>query len=265
MTEENLWKEVPLFQEDGEVPKLNYYPAEHKCHSGTVVIFPGGAYSHRAPHEGEGYASFLNANGFDAFVVDYRISPYRYPVELLDARRAVRTVRSRAKEFGIDPEKIAVMGSSAGGNLVGILCTCGYSFPEEVKYDMPEVSFMPNAQILCYPYICMADEKLIHKGCNANLLGTEPAVPAADLSPELHVKDCPPPAFFFHTFSDGGVSVLHSFNYAKALKEKGGSVEMHIYPEGKHGLGLCEAEPRLLPYVARWGGELIRWLCHIGF
>ena len=265
MTTELLWKQAPLLIEGEEIPKLHYYPAAERKHPGCVVIFPGGGFSHRAVHEGDGYARFLNENGMDAFVVDYRIIPYQYPCELLDARRAVRVVRSRAKELGLDPDKIAVMGSSAGGTLVGLLCTVDTVFPSEGKDDIDALSCMPDAQILCYPYICMDSVKTRSDGCNRNLLGESRLGWAASLSPEMHVKDNPPPAFFFHTFADNGINVSHSFAYAQAIREKNGAAELHIYPEGRHGLGLCEAEPRLEPYAAQWGEQLIRWLSHIGF
>ena len=105
----NVWDEVPLYIDGEEKPLLKYYQAEKKLSTGTVIILPGGAYLCRAAHEGEGYALFLNRAGYDAFVLEYRVAPYRHPAPLLDARRAVRYVRANAERYGIDPEKIAVM------------------------------------------------------------------------------------------------------------------------------------------------------------
>ena len=107
----DLWENTPPDYTEGEIPKLTYYPAESKKGRGTVVICPGGGYSGRANHEGEGYAVFLNECGLDAFVLDYRVAPNRFPTPLLDARRAVRYVRANAEKYGINPEKIAIMGS----------------------------------------------------------------------------------------------------------------------------------------------------------
>ena len=118
-----LWEsEVPGYI-GGELPMLTYYPSENKKGNGTVIICPGGGYCKRAPHEGEGYAKYLNSIGLDAFVVDYRVDPNRFPYPLLDARRSVRYVRKNAEKFGIDPNKIAIMGSSAGGHLAALTST----------------------------------------------------------------------------------------------------------------------------------------------
>ena len=121
MTTYKMWDNVP-----GtclEEPVLEYFPAENKKSDATVVILPGGAYEVRAVHEGAGYAEYFNSIGMDAFVCEYRVKPHKFPLPLLDARRAIRYVRAHAAEFGIDPAKVAVMGSSAGGHLAGLAST----------------------------------------------------------------------------------------------------------------------------------------------
>ena len=110
-----MWDKTP--EVDGFEPTIEYYKAEDKKTDATIVIFPGGGYVGRAEHEGKGYAEFFNSLGMDAFVVQYRVSPYRFPLPLLDARRGVRWVRANGEKFGINPEKVGVMGSSAGGHL----------------------------------------------------------------------------------------------------------------------------------------------------
>ena len=119
----DLWEGEPPLYIGGEIPKLTYYPAKDQRGNGTVIIAPGGGYGMRAPHEGEGYARFLSENGLNAFVLDYRVAPNRFPTELLDARRAVRFVRANAELFGIDPNHVAFMGSSAGGHLAALVST----------------------------------------------------------------------------------------------------------------------------------------------
>ena len=164
-----LWNTTPFYMEGEEDPQIHYYPAENKTHDGTVVIFPGGGYVHRAEHEGRGYAEFLNANGMDAFVVDYRVAPYTHPTQLLDARRAVRFVRVHAEKFGIAPDKIGVMGSSAGGNLTALLCTYTSALDGEEMDELAHIDCMPNAQIHCYSYISFAEDGIRIDWCTEKL------------------------------------------------------------------------------------------------
>lgn len=256
-----LWGEVPAL--DGEVPVLEFYPADDKKTDATVVIFPGGGYSWRAPHEGEGYARWFNSIGMNAFVCEYRVAPYRFPVELLDARRAVRYVRYHAAEFGVDPDRIAVMGSSAGGHLAALVST--YTAP--IDYENPAdpvdaVNPIPNASILCYPVIHLPDEQNVaHMGSYRNLLGEDRLSEAASVSPDLLVNETTPMAFLWHTSEDATVNVINSYLYAAALRRQGILHELHVFPTGRHGLGLAEA----LPHVAQWSGLLRNWLSENGW
>lgn len=249
-----LWENTPGLCE--EVPQLTYYPAKNKKSDVAIIIFPGGAYAVRATHEGEGYAVYLNSIGYDAFVCDYRVAPHHFPLPLLDARRAVRTVRYYSEKYGIDKNKIAVMGSSAGSNLAAILST--YTKPIEFEGidEIDKEDFMPNAQILCYPFITLADEELTHPGARANFVGEGNTALAYKISPEFNVIDSTPPAFIWHTSSDDGVNVIHSYIYAKALKEHNIPTEMHIFPFGGHGLGVAPNNP----HVAQWTTLLKNWL-----
>ncbi len=250
----NLWENTPGLCE--EIPTLTYYPAADKKSDAAIIIFPGGAYTHRAPHEGKGYADFLNSVGFDAFVCDYRVSPHRFPLELLDARRAVRTVRYYADKYGINKSKIIVMGSSAGGSLVSLLCTYKKPIDFEDVDDIDKEDFMPNGQILCYPVITLANDNVTHMGSKINLFGEENIGMAAAMSPELNVVPTTPPAFIWHTAADDGVSVLNSYMYATALKNNNVPTEMHIFPFGRHGLGVASENE----HVAQWTGLLHNWL-----
>ena len=270
---ENSMRETYLLWENGapgqingcEEPKIHYCPAEHKTHSGTVVIFAGGAYTGRAPHEDVGYAEFLNADGMSVFYVDYRVAPYQYPCALLDARRAVRFVRANAERFGIDPQKIAVMGSSAGGNLCALLTSGLDAFPEEGKDALDAVDGMPNAQILCYPYISMTDPELRIDWCSRTLFGEDRMGLCEEISPECNVCSRTPTTFIFHTAADSLVNVIHSYSYASALRRNGTPVEMHIFPDGDHGLGLSAGDSDVLRHDAQWGELLLRWLSYNKF
>ena len=151
----NLWDKTPGLCE--ETPVIEYFPAENRVSDATVVIYPGGGYGMRAPHEGKGYAEYFNSIGMDAFVCEYRVAPHYFPLPLLDARRAVRWVRHHAAEYGLDPHKVAVMGSSAGGHLAGLVST--YTAPIDFE-DMDEIDRedpIPDATILCYTVCHMPD------------------------------------------------------------------------------------------------------------
>ncbi len=260
MTTIKLWENVPgLCKEE---PVLEYYPAEKKLTDATVVIYPGGGYVGRAGHEGQGYALYFNSIGMDAFVCEYRVSPHRFPLPLLDARRAVQYVRANAEKNGVNPDRIAVMGSSAGGHLAALVST----YTDEIFLgDADEIDgfdYMPNATILCYPVIHMPDETYVaHVGSFQNLLGEELIGEAEKYSPDLLVSDNTPTAFIWHTSDDGGVNVCNSYLYAAALRRHGIRHELHVFPSGHHGLGLAQE----CPHVAQWSGLLKNWLCDMGW
>ena len=242
-----------------ETPTVTFYPPEEKQSDAAFVIFPGGGYHHRARHEGEGYAEFLNGFGITAFVVDYRVTPAHFPAPLLDARRAVRFVRANAEKFGIDPQKIAVMGSSAGGHLAALVSTYCERIEGEGADAIDEFDPIPNGQVLCYPVIS-SDETLGHTASYHNLLGDRYEERAA-FSPELLVTTATPRAFIWHATPDAMVSVIHSYRYATALREAGVPCELHTFPVGTHGMGVAANDP----HVAQWVELLRRWLMMSGF
>ena len=248
--------------EDG-APYLCYYPAENKTTSATVLIFAGGGYSHRSAHEGEGYAEKMNSWGMDAFVLEYRVNPHLFPFPLLDARRAMRFIRARAKDFGIDPEKIAVMGSSAGGHLAALLSTYRDTILGEGVDATDNLSAMPNMQILAYPVIDIAG----HPGSFEMLLGDNISK-HGEVTPTNLVTDKTPPAFIWHTSTDPTVDINNTFRYASALHEAGVHMEMHVYPIGAHGAGLAvknENPDRVIPYIQVWPDSLKRYLTLYGY
>lgn len=231
-----------------------YLPEKRSCRA-AVVILPGGGYYCRADHEGAGYAEFLNSHGIAAFVCQYRVAPHAFPAPLLDARRAVRFVRHHADRFGIDPHRVCIMGSSAGGHLAALTSTYLDPLPGEGVDEIDCQDFLPDGQILCYPVIHLTGE-FAHEGSAINLMGDQYPHLAEALSPHLIASKKTPKAFIWHTFQDGLVSAVNSLDYARRLRQLEIPVEMHIYPMGHHGLGLAEDTPR----TCQWSGQLVSWL-----
>ncbi len=242
-----------------EEPELHFYEAENKKTEASVIVFPGGGYMCRAGYEGYGYAKFLNSIGMNAFVLDYRANPYRFPIPLLDARRAFRYVRHHAKDFGVDPNRLAVMGSSAGGHLAALLSTYTEPIAYEGTDEIDREAYLPNLQILCYPVIMSGAET--HEGSYIALTGTQDRSVWQSYAPDRLVHAHTPSAFIWHTSDDGAVNVTNSYAYASALRAHGIKHEMHVFPCGPHGLGLAENSP----YVARWKGMLTDHLRLIGY
>ena len=256
-----LWDNTPGLCE--KIPQIHYYAPSGSAGSGTVIIFPGGGYIARAEHEGAGYAKFLAASGIHAFVVDYRVAPHYYPLPQIDARRAVRFVRAHAEKYGIDKNKVAVMGSSAGGHLAASISTCAMDCPTFENIDaIDKEDSLPNAQILCYPVICPPSESSFNHGDSyQNLLGEHSDEEERAVNPIRHITANTPPAFIWHTFNDNGVDVRNSLEYATALRQAGVATEMHIFPYGYHGLGTAEGDS----HVHQWVALVLNWLCMYGW
>ncbi len=250
----SLWEnEIPYYDNENEfIPEITAYPAE-SC--GAVVIFPGGGYGGRAEHEGKGIAKWFQQNGITSFVVDYRVAPYKHPAEISDAMRAVKYVRFYADKYKIDPDKIAVMGFSAGGHLAATVSVHYDKMMYEPTDKIDGEDCKPNASILCYPVIDMGYYR--HDGSRINLLGRGiPERMIELMSIHEHINENTPEAFIWHTSTDGSVPVMNSLLYAEALSAESIPYEMHIYPVGEHGLGLAKSEP----YVSSWQGNLLSWL-----
>ena len=246
--------------DDPDSTKIRFFPAAQKRGDGTVVIFAGGGYYVRAPYEEIDYALRLNEYGLNVFTVDYRVAPDRFPLPLLDARRAVRFVRKNAKRFGINPQKVAVMGSSAGGHLAGLVSTYREPIEGEGTDDVDRIDFLPDACVLCYPVITLSESHR-HKKSASNLLGEREGELAAKLSLDRIADEKTPRTFLWHTANDELVPVLNSLRYAERLREFGVPFEMHIFPDGRHGLGLSHENP----HVAAWTELLRKWLISYGW
>ena len=234
---------------------IRFYPAAKKRGNGTVVIFAGGGYQMRATHEDNEIALRLNEYGLNVFTVDYRVAPDRFPLPLLDARRAVRFVRKNAERFGIDPHKVAVLGSSAGGHLAALVSTYRAPIEGEGVDGIDEIDCSPDAEILCYPVITLGESHR-HKWSAFNLLGEKVNELSAALSPDLIADEKTPRTFIWHTANDELVPVKNSIRYVERLTSLGVPVEYHIFPDGRHGLGLAEENP----YVGVWPELLRKWL-----
>ena len=234
--------------------EISVYKPHIQVGHGCVIVFAGGAYACRCAYEDVAYAQYINALGLTAFVVDYRCAPNYFPSALLDARTAVRFVRKNAEKFNIDPNKIAVMGSSAGGHLCALLSTYREKLANEELTENYDVDYLPSAQILCYPVIS-ARSDIIHEGSYRNLLG-ELFEQKNSYSPDLIADQDTPPAFIWHTFEDSAVNVINSYAYAEKLKQVGVVTELHVFPYGAHGENLGNKNQ----HVGQWKKLFENWL-----
>jgi acetyl esterase/lipase len=246
-----------------EVPQMQVYPAAEKIRTGAaVVILPGGGYTWlAADHEGKQYAEWLNQHGITGVVVKYRVSGkdsfgYQFPVPLLDARRAIRTVRARSAEWGVDPHKIGVMGSSAGGHLASMCATMSdEKFKEEGGDEIDKQSCRPDFAILAYPVITMADP-YCHKGSRGHLLGKNLSPEAiGHMSTERRVTAKTPPCFLVHASDDHAVPVRNTLEFTAACAAHRVPVVCHVFSQGGHGFGLGRKGDS-----KQWPGLLAKWL-----
>ncbi|MBC8135522.1 MAG: alpha/beta hydrolase [Fibrella sp.] len=226
----------------------------------AMVICPGGGYGGLADHEGRDYALFLNQQGIACFVLKYRLGSagYRHPVMLQDAARAVRLVRARAAAWNIDPKRVGIMGSSAGGHLASTLLTHFNAGKADDPDPVERQSSRPALGVLCYAVISMQSD-LTHAGSRNNLLGDAPAQGLVDnLSSERQVTPQTPPCFIWHTGEDTAVNVGNSLMFASALQASKVPFDLHIYQKGGHGIGLSDKSP--FTNVHPWANDLIYWL-----
>ena len=226
-----------------EIPSLTPFllPAEGPARP-LVVVCPGGGYGGRAAHEGVPIAEWLNSIGLHAAVCDYRVYPWLHPAPLMDAQRAVRLVRAHAAEWNVDPARIGVIGFSAGGHLACSVANFGDDGEADAADPVARCSSRVQALISCYAVITSGPKA--HRGSFVNLLGENPA-PALlhRLSLENSVTPANPPAFIWHTANDSVVPVDSALCYAEALAAAKVSFALHVYPDGRHGLGLARGVP----------------------
>ena len=248
-----------LGTEDKDRPTLTpYLPDAATATGAAIVICPGGGYGMLASHEGKDYALWLNEHGVAGFVLKYRLGSngYRHPVMLQDAARAIRLVRALAGDWGVDPKRIGVMGSSAGGHLASTLVTHFDGGKPDAGDPIERQSSRPDLGILCYAVITLGENT--HQGSKQNLLGKDPSPELVRLlSNELQVSPQTPPCFIWHTWEDSAVKVENSLDFAAALRRAGVPFDLHIYQRGQHGIGLANGHP--------WTKDCLFWLQVQGF
>ncbi|MEP6748698.1 MAG: alpha/beta hydrolase [Bacteroidota bacterium] len=220
---------------------LVFLPTKEKANGTAVIICPGGGYSIlAASHEGTDVAKVFNEWGITAFVLKYRLPDDSTMQQkeigpLQDAQRTIQLVRMDSKKWGIDKNKIGIMGFSAGGHLAS---TAGTHFNKTVITNSKNISLRPDFMILLYPVISFTDS-LAHMGSRTNLIGKNPSPEKISYySNELQVTKQTPPAFIVHAKDDGGVKVQNSISFYDALQKNGVPSEIHLYEKGGHGFGM---------------------------
>jgi len=247
----------------GTIPKIIPYIAENNTNGGCVIICPGGGYVQLAvDKEGKAPAEEFNTNNITAFVLQYRVNSYHSDAIMADVFRAIRYVRANAEEFGIDPDKIAVMGFSAGGHLATMALE-HYDEDTQLLDDIDKVSAKPNFGILCYPVISLKDEKT-HELTRKTFLGSDNEH-NSDLikkySGEENVTKDMSPVFIWHCEPDEAVPVENTKDFAAAMDKAKVPYEMHIFKTGAHGLGLAKDNDE----VIEWFPDCIKWLQDYGY
>ena len=244
-----------------DIPTLTILdPQPGHGNGSAVIVFPGGAYAHLAANlEGRQVADWFTARGFHAFILQYRLTSngYLLPVPLLDARRAVQTVRARAADYHIDPNRIVIIGFSAGGHLAALASTQFVEGKPDTEDPIERVSSRPNFTVLGYPWIGAISTDTSHLSyCKEFNVMDQCETLRAAYSPDLFVTKDTPPTFWFHTFNDQTVPVEQGLRYYEALVKAGVPAEAHIFSNGPHGTGLGKSDPAL----DQWPNLLEFWL-----
>ncbi len=250
-----------LGHEDGDIPTLTYYRSQGGVPT-AVVVAPGGGYSNLAMnHEGRQIANWLNAAGISAFVLMYRLGPrYHHPIELGDAQRAIRLVRTHAAEYGVRPDRIGMMGFSAGGHLTSTVETHFDGGNAGAADPIDRASSRPDFAVLCYPVVSFI-APYSHRGSSQALLGDSPDPKLLeDLSNDLRVTPQTPPTFLFSTSEDTVVPSENSVAFYLALHKAQVPAELYIFQKGPHGVGLDLRDPAL----GEWPKLLLNWLRGLG-
>lgn len=263
----HLWDKVP--EVDGmpaqEIPVMECFPAAaNRGNRGSVIVLPGGGYCCRVDHEKTPIAGWLNSIGLNAYIVHYRVKPHLFPAGLADVQRAIRLIRDANFKDCHTNHKIGVIGFSAGGNLAGAVATMGARQTYPASDALDGLSCKVDAAILAYAVLPLTEEKNSHYGSVENLLGK-------DSSAEQRKNACPveaidastPPCFLWHTFQDQTVGVKDSLYFAQGLADHGIPYELHVYPEGGHGLTTLNYEHDQT--CSDWMYAARKWLVKQGF
>jgi acetyl esterase/lipase len=245
--------------EESERPKIEIYlPQDARTSRPAIVICPGGGYYAIAEdHEGKQVAELFAARGIVSAVLFYRHRTHQHPAPYADACRAMRLMRKNAAKYGVDAAKIGIMGFSAGGHLASTVATQPELYKDPLDELAKSVSARPDRVILGYPVITFGEHG--HMGSKDNLLGknADPAL-IEQLSNHKQVTASTPPVFLFHTADDSAVPVQNSLFFAQACVDHKVPVELHIFPKGRHGVGLAMDDPKL----KIWPQNLLSWLAN---
>lgn len=230
----------------------------------AMIVCPGGAYAFCSPRESEPIALQFLRLGFNVFVLNYSVAPHKFPQAICEVAATVDLIHTNASAWNIDVNKIAICGFSAGGHLAASYCTL-----RECDEVASMIKAKPiNAAILCYPVISAIPE-VTHKASIFNISGKKEITPETQekFSLERHVcKELTPPTFIWHTFADAGVSVNNSIFYAEALTREGIPFEMHVFPNGAHGMSTCDRQvlanynDEVCKYNYAWLNLAEKWL-----
>ena len=243
-----LWeKDMPLFDENikneenkfaGTItPYLVDEEDDEIKKRGVMLILPGGGYGF-CSDDGEKMARWLNFFGVNAFVLKYRVAPYKHPAPIIDAKRAIRYIRYNADKFNIDPNKVGVLGFSAGGHLAGCVAEFFDKFEQENKDEIDKICAKPDLAVLCYPVVSLC-ESYAHEGSANNLVGEDNELKKM-LSLEKNVREDMPEMFLWHTLEDTAVNAINTLELGLALKNKNVPYSLHIFNKGAHGSVLAE-------------------------
>jgi len=249
--------------EDGRVfnvsePALTVYPpAVDRANGSAVIVCPGGGYGRLAvDREGEQTARWLGTLGVTAFVLKYRLAEFGHPAPLQDVLRAVRLLRSQAARYHIRPDRIGVMGFSAGGHVAASAGTLFDHPLGRTGADLDRVSARPDFLVLMYPVIAM-DGPAAHAGSRQGLLGAHPsAADVALLSVERQVTPATPPTLLVHTQDDAVVPVENSILFYQALTRARVPADMYLFQHGEHGMGMRPG----LGTASGWPARAEEWL-----
>lgn len=268
-----LWSEKPLVSPDRETfkdqrlyyvdnPSMKaFWPDPVVANGTSVVIFPGGGYV-RLAIDKEGYelAHWMSLRGVTAFVVKYRMQEYGFPAPLLDGQRAVRLVRKNAKDWGLDPTKIGVIGFSAGGHVAASVATRP-DFAADKTDPLLSVSARPDFAVLGYPVITLEGESA-HSGSRKALLGENPdATLVHENSLQYQVKAAVPPVFMFHGVADQVVPVANSLMFFNEVLKFNKQSELHLYQSNIHGVGMVQGQGS----ISTWTQALEAWMKQNGW
>ena len=249
-----LWEDkIPYYTEGYDTPNsMTAYTVNTWHKLPAIVVLPGGGYIKRAEHEGVDIAKFYNEMGIHAFVVDYRLYPNMFPCALADAQRAIKIIKDRADELKVDENKIFVIGFSAGGHLASCVATLEDYSKIGDKYD--DISPSVTGAILSYALTSVLPEDGLAE-CGAKLIDGNDEM-LKKLTTYMQIDENTPPCFIWHTANDEVVPLEHSLKFAMGLKKHNVPLEMHVFPDGHHGLGLA----KFYRDVCKWPELSVKWI-----